>query len=200
MQINTLFPTPVAFFDLGRTLDTKELDYIVNQPQRPNMGNTSSVDNYLLNNTKMKRLREFFLASVDQYLQEIYQPERSVKAKITQSWANYTTPGQYHHKHAHPNSIISGVFYVQTNPGKDRIYFYKTGYQQIKLKTSNWNQFNSESWWFDSVQGQLILFPSSLEHMVQSVNDDEFTRISVSFNTFLTGEIGDTLELTELLL
>jgi hypothetical protein len=36
----------------------------------------------------------------------------SVTPYITQSWLNYTETNQYHHKHEHPNSLVSGVFYV----------------------------------------------------------------------------------------
>jgi uncharacterized protein (TIGR02466 family) len=110
---------------------------------------------------------------------------------------NYTKPGEYHHKHAHPNSFISGVFYIQSDAEKDKIYFYKDGYQQIKVPAADWNEWNSESWWFEAVTGKLILFPSSLTHMVETVQSEQ-TRISLSFNTFLSGYIGDENDLTGL--
>lgn len=200
MQLNNLFPTPIAFFDLGRPITSDELDFILAAPQRTNMGNTSSADNYIAEQPELGDLKQFFTEKSNHYFREIYQPSTSVNLRVTQSWANYTTPGQFHHKHAHPNSIVSGVFYVQTNPGLDKIHFYRQGYQQIKFKTENWNQYNSESWWFDAVQAQLVLFPSSLEHMVQSQTSDEVTRISIAFNTFPVGQLGDNLELTELFL
>lgn len=200
MQINNLFPTPIGFFDLSRKLTENELNHIFNLEQRANMGNTSSNDNYIFDDPKLKNLKEFALESVNHYFREIYQPNTDVSLRITQSWANYTRLGQFHHKHAHPNSIVSGVFYVQTNPGLDRIYFYRSGYQQIKFVTENFNPYNSESWWFDAVECRLILFPSHLEHMVQSVTDNTVTRISVSFNTFPVGKFGSNMELTELML
>ena len=45
--------------------------------------------------------------------------------------------------------------------------------------------------------GDIMLFPSSLTHMVQTVDADA-TRISIAFNTFPKGYIGDDLELTGL--
>lgn len=200
MQINQLFPTPVAFFNLERPLSEIERDFILNQPQRTNMGNTSSENNYLCEQPEMAEIKQFFLNSVNHYFQEIHQPGPDASLRITQSWANYTKPSQFHHKHAHPNSYISGVFYVQTNPGSDKIYFYRSGYQQIKFNVKNWNMYNSESWWFDSVETQLILFPSHLEHMVQTLAENSQTRISISFNTFPVGQLGDNNELTQLLL
>jgi hypothetical protein len=88
------------------------------------------------------------------------------------------------------------VFYVQTNPD-DRIYFYKDGWQQIKFPTDHWNDYNSESWWFDAYAGRLILFPSSLTHMVPTVQGEQ-TRISLSFNTFPVGVVGEEMDLTGL--
>jgi len=199
MHIHNLFPIPVAFFDLQRPLTDSEREFIVNQKQRPNMGNTSSENNYLLESQELSELKQFFQNSVDDFFYKVHSPKTNVSLRITQAWSNYTKPGGFHHKHSHPNSLISGVFYVQTDPEKDRIYFYKDGYQQIKLKTESYNEFNSESWWFEAVPNKLILFPSSLTHMVEALPNDAKTRISLSFNTFPIGNIGDALELTELI-
>jgi uncharacterized protein (TIGR02466 family) len=109
---------------------------------------------------------------------------------------NYSEPGQYHHKHAHPNSFVSGVFYIQTNPN-DKIFFYRDGYSQIKFPPAEWNSWNSESWWFEAITGRLILFPSSLTHMVPTVEGED-VRVSLSFNTFPAGTVGEEMDLTGL--
>ena len=166
---------------------------------RSNDGNTTSVDNYLLKSKEMKRIAAFIDKSVQDYFQEVYAPKHKVKPYVTQSWSNYTNKGQYHHKHAHPNSFISGVFYVAADPEKDRIFFYKDGYQQIKVTTEDWNQWNSDSWWFPVETGKIVLFPSNLTHMVETVQSENI-RISIAFNTFLEGVVGDNKTLTELLL
>lgn len=199
MQINNLFPIPVVFFPLDPGVTRQEIEFIKSLPQRANMGNTTSADSYLAKRPEMARLVEFFNKSVEQYVQAIYAPKREVNLRITQCWANYTNPGQYHHKHEHPNSLVSGVFYVQTDPQVDRIYFYRAGYQTIKITTENFNMFNSESWWFESTPNTLILFPSSLSHNVDQVKAED-TRISISFNTFPVGSCGLGEELTELIL
>lgn len=200
MNINQLFPTPVGFFDFPRQFTDEEISHIKDLPQRANMGNTSSSDNYVLHHSQLQDLNEFCLSSVNKYFKEVYQPNLNTSLRITQSWCNYTNGGQYHHRHAHPNSMVSGVFYIQTDPTKDRIYFYKTGYAQLKVQIREYNTFNSESWWFEAKPAQLILFPSHLEHMVQNTEAEAMTRISVSFNTFPQGVLGDNMELTELLL
>ena len=196
-MIHNLFPIPVGIYKLDRDLTEKELDFIKGQETRPNMGNVTSKDNTILRNRALTKLRDFIESSVSDYFNSVYNPKHKVNLRITQSWCNYTEPGQWHHKHAHPNSFVSGVFYPQANRETDKIYFYRSGFQQIKLPPENWNVWNSESWWFEAGTGDLILFPSSLEHMVETVQGDQ-TRISLSFNTFPLGVVGEEMDLTGL--
>ena len=197
MITHNLFPTPVAFFKLDRDLTDDEKLFILNQEKRPNMGNTTSSDHYLFDKPEMAGLNTFVNECTQDYFNKIYAPKNDVKPYVTQSWANYTEPGQFHHKHEHPNSFISGVFYIQAKKDSDRIYFYRNGYQQIKVPTENYNLYNSESWWFEVGTCDLVLFPSHLTHMVETVKDDH-TRISIAFNTFLKGYIGEEESLTAL--
>ena len=186
-------------FNLERDLTTEEKEFLNNQERRSNAGNTTSKDNYLLRNENLKDLNSFFTESANKYFADIYQPKYDVSLYITQSWANYTEQGQWHHKHQHPNSFISGVFYVDADITNDRIYFYRDRYDQIKIIPKEWNITNSDSWWFEAGTGRLVLFPSSLTHMVE-VKQHAGTRISLSFNTFLKGTLGENEQLTELIL
>lgn len=196
-MIHNLFPIPVAIYKLGRKLTENELSFIKGQDTRPNMGNVTSTDHRILCNRSMTKLRDVIESNVSEYFKTVYSPKHDVSLKITQSWINYTEPGQWHHKHAHSNSFVSGVFYPQANRETDKIYFYRDGFQQIKLPPSDWNLWNSESWWFEVGTGDLILFPSSLAHMVETVRGNQ-TRISLSFNTFPVGVVGDEMDLTGL--
>jgi uncharacterized protein (TIGR02466 family) len=192
MNIHNLFPLPVAFFN--RPVTDEEVVFVKGLETRSNTGNTTSTNNFVLKS--MTPLRSWIEDCVSDYFKATTAPKHDVNLKITQSWVNYSEPGQYHHKHAHPNSFVSGVYYLQTNPD-DRIYFYKDQYQQIKFPTDDWNAYNSESWWFEAEAGKLILFPSSLTHMVPTVQGD-VTRISLSFNTFPVGMVGEEMDLTGL--
>jgi uncharacterized protein (TIGR02466 family) len=196
MNLHGLFAQPVGFFDLNRSLTEEELFVLKELEQRPNMGNRTSKDNFVLKNSTMTPLRSWMEDCLGQYFKATVNPKHDVNLRITQSWVNYSEPGQYHHKHAHPNSFVSGVFYVQTND-TDKIYFYKDGFQQIKFPPQEWNSWNSESWWFEALTGRLILFPSSLTHMVPTVEGDD-VRISLSFNTFPVGVVGEEMDLTGL--
>jgi len=195
--IHNLFPTAVSFLELGREFSEEETDFLLNLEQGPNDGNTTSKDRHLLDNPKLASLREFIDVSVSAYLKEIYSPKNEVSLRITQSWANYTKPGQWHHRHSHSNSFISGVFYIKANKETDSIKFFKEGYQQVKLHVDKYNFYNSDTWWFPVKTGQLILFPSSLTHMVPILQGED-QRVSMSFNTFPVGYVGDDNSITGL--
>ena len=197
--VNQLFPTPLSFTKLPRKYTNEEVAFIqkCSQNVTKNTGNTTSVDRYVLDEPVMADLKAFIQFYVNHFMESVEAPYNPVEAYITQSWLNYTQPGEYHHKHEHPNSYLSGVLYINADPEKDKIYFYKNGYKRISLPTNNYNPFNSESWWFSVGTCDLIIFPSYLTHMVeQTVSAD--TRISLSFNTFLKGYIGEEASLTAL--
>jgi uncharacterized protein (TIGR02466 family) len=197
MNLELLFPTPVAFFDLGFELSEKERTFLLNQERRPNEGNQSSVNNYLLREPQVERIATAVEACVKEYAQDVWHAE--IDPFVTQSWLNWTKPGQYHHKHAHPNSLYSGVLYLDVEDDRDRIYFYQDGYKQLKPTYKEWNRWNSESWWLPTKQDQMVIFPSSLTHMVQTVPGEVIgkERVSLAFNTFAK-QIGDNKSLTEL--
>ena len=97
--------------------------------------------------------------------------------------------------------------YDNTNPekkdfdsdiDKDKIMFYNSeAYKRISPEMATWNLYNSESWWFPVGTGALVMFPSELQHMVEQKQGKNL-RTSLSFNTFIKGDIGVHGELTEL--
>ena len=200
--INGIFPTPIYISSIDRELNQKELSFI-NKTKLDvfkNEGNTSSNDNYILNNKAFKNLKELLDLKVEDYFNKVIAPSNTITPYITQSWLNYTETNQYHHKHQHPNSLVSGVFYINCNEQFDKIIFYKKDiYQTIKPEIKEWNLWNSESWWFSVKTRDLIMFPSSLTHMVETKKGTN-TRISLAFNVFIKGKFGNNKELTELIL
>jgi len=197
VNLHNLFPTSVGEFYLGRAFTAEESDFVDQQPTYANMGNTTSDDRYVLTHRTMASLYDFVQSCVSEYFSKLYAPKNKVSLRVTQSWLNYSKPGEWHHKHNHPNSFISGVLYMKAAKESDKIYFYKDGYQTFEIPASSFNPFNSTSWWLPVETGKLILFPSSLTHSVQKV-EGEHTRISLSFNTFPVGYVGEEESLTAL--
>jgi len=198
--IQSLFSTPIYINNIDRDFTKDELDFVNNQKNycENNEGNTKSTDNYILKKQEFKNIKKFLNECCQDYLNRIINTQNNIKLDITQSWLNYTKENQYHHSHAHPNSIISGVFYFDCD--NDSIKFSNpVFYQTIKPLIKSYNSWNSETWSFSTKKGQLFMFPSSLIHQVD-IKKGTNTRTSLSFNTFYKGILGSNITLTELIL
>jgi uncharacterized protein (TIGR02466 family) len=199
--IHGLFPTPVVFSSIDRKFTPEELAFFKKSGETTykNEGNATSLNRYIVNEPEMATIKSEIETAVNHYMNKIIVAKPEVKAYITQSWLNFTSENQYHHKHEHPNSFLSGVYYIDADEKNDKITFFKNGYQQIKLAPAEWNWWNSESWFFTVKTGNIVVFPSYLTHMVQQKAGNN-VRCSLAFNTFLRGTIGINEALTELLI
>ena len=126
-QIQSLFPTPVLSNKFTSSFLKKEKDFIKLHSDKVVKSSTNNVskDTYVLEYAEMSRIRKFIEENINVYLKEVVCANDKVSLRITQSWLNYTDTGQNHHRHPHPNSYISGVFYLNANPEVDKIYFFK---------------------------------------------------------------------------
>ena len=198
--IESLFPIPVYRNNINRNFTEQELQFVNDQQNNcvRNEGNIYTQDNYILDRKQFKNIKIFLENCCKDYLEKIICPENNIELYITQSWLNYTKENQYHHKHLHSNSIISGVLYFNCN--KDSIKFYNSNINHtIKPLIKKYNFWNSETWTFPAKTGELFMFPSSLNHGVDVKKGDNI-RISLSFNTFYKGILGSDTALTKLIL
>ena len=202
MIIHPLFPQPVYFSKLERELTKEELKVADEYKKKtyPSVGNTISNANYILENKTLKNLKKDLHTKVMDYFNEVVCTSNSIIPYITQSWINYTETNQFHHKHSHFNSYVSGVFYIDAQKKVDSITFYKPNADEtIRLNVTKYNPFNSTSWLFPVETGNIFLFRSFLMHGVDKKKGTN-TRISLSFNVFIKGTLGDKKEVTELVL
>ena len=200
--IHSIFPIPIYTTKMNREFTKQELQFVKEQKKHciNNQGNINTKDNYILNRKQFKNIKKFLDKCCKDYLDTIICPKNNVELYITQSWLNYTEANQYHHRHEHPNSVVSGVLYFDSDIKNDKILFTSSkGYQQIKPEIDNtkWNLWNSGTWFFSVETGNLFMFPSSTTHQVESKKGTN-TRISLAFNTFYKGTVGSNSELTEL--
>ena len=200
-EIHSIFPTPVYMSKINRELTSLELKFVEKNKKDiyKNEGNITSNNNYILNEKPFFNIKKELDLKVQDYFNKVISSANNITPYITQSWLNYTETNQYHHKHAHPNSLVSGVFYINCHEEKDKIKFFNDNYKTIKLEIKDWNIWNSESWWFSVKTGDIIMFPSSLTHMVETKQGTN-TRISLAFNVFIKGTVGNNKNLTELFL
>lgn len=115
--------------------------------------------------------------------------------KMEIMWANKTKKVQYHHKHWHANSILSGIVYFNVQPeyGKTKFYYpdpYWHVHNQGFLKLhADENENKVELIYeIEPKEGMVVIFPSQIDHStVPHMGKEE--RLTVSFNTFFRGKI-----------
>ena len=202
--IHSIFPIPIYTTKIDRGFTKQELQFVKEQKKHcsNNQGNINTKDNYILNRKEFKNIKKFLDKHCKEYLDTVICPKNNIELYITQSWLNYTEENQFHHKHAHPNSVISGVLYFNSDIKNDKILFsHPTPYIQIKpnIDDTKFNLWNSETWFFPGETGNLVIFPTSTTHQVKNKKVNN-TRISLAFNTFYKGILGLNNELTELIL
>ena len=184
-----LFPTPLYINHIDEPLINQQKNYLLNLPKVLNMGNLRSESGYIFEHSLFAEFKKTINEHIKEYVNIVY-PNSNIDVYITQSWANYTEPNQYHHKHSHPNSFISGVFYVNAIKNEDMIKFYKDLPSIYQINYNQPNNYNSGDVAILVETGDLVLFPSNFQHNVPLTTSKE-TRISVSFNTFIRGNLGD---------
>lgn len=196
MEVISIFPIGVGRFFYENDLSTIK-EYIEKNIANDvivNTGNTTSKNVEVLELKEFEELKKFINSSVKEYFDNIICADGNIEPYVTLSWINFTEQGQFHHKHWHGNSILSGVFYINAVAEHDKINFYHEKKSAIELTPKSYNLFNSTAWWIPVKEGDLILFPSDLEHGVDTVKFDH-TRVSLAFNVFVRGEFGNKHQL-----
>ena len=199
-----LFPIPVLICPYPMDY-SKELEWIRNaETRKENKGdgsagythyNRQSEDTFVLDKPELANIRAFIEAKLHKFVSEIMAS--TDKLVITQSWLNKNKKGESHHEHVHPNSMVSGVWYPQIHEQLPPIQFRSRNQRDVSLQTDKYNTFNSATFMLPMKRGELILFPSNLTHSVP-VNNSEEERISLSFNSWPKGNMGDERSLTYL--
>ena len=200
-KIKPLFATPIYLSKIDRDFSLEELECIKDNKKiyNVNIGNNkTSKNNFILKQNKMKNLHEDLLVKINDYFKSVEDSNDKVELYITQSWLNYNEANTYHHEHWHTNSYISGVLYIKADENLDFIRFLNPRYSSFEFSNkNNFNIFNSGIWDFPVKSGSIIIFPSYLRHSVTN-NTSNNERISLAFNVFLKGVIGNEDELTQL--
>ena len=103
--------------------------------------------------------------------------------EVTGCWANVNSIGASHRVHSHPNNYLSGVYYVRAPPGANTINFHDPRPQAsiIRPPVTQLTSQNTDQVVVEVSDGTLLLFPSYVQHSVDSSESNEL-RISISFN------------------
>lgn len=178
-----LFSKPIfkTYIDLGNV-------NLENVKWARNYQNWISTSQQVLDDPEFSELADKVYQGVAEYFYNIMQAEPSIELYVTESWFNKTENGQSHHRHWHPNSLLSAVVYLESEGDSGRIKFITSQYDTLEYNIVGPNLYNSRSWSVTPERGTMIVFPSNVEHMVEEYFGNT-PRISLSFNTFIRGNI-----------
>jgi uncharacterized protein (TIGR02466 family) len=144
-------------------------------------------DPYLYKENTYKELSDSILEITSKICDEVFCYEDTYP-EISLMWAIGTPKTKNIHRHFHPNSIFSGVYYPQ-NIDYSEIRFYSPHKPTLLPKIAVKNIYSSITMSYTPSQGDIIIFPSHLEHDTD-INSTDDLRFSVAFNIFLRGNFG----------
>jgi len=151
-------------------------------------------DNKILE--KYPELSEIILKELNNYVENVLMLKISnINFYISRSWLVKHKNGDYGKPHAHTNSLISGVLYLNVDDRSGDIVFEKTNcnlFPCFEFEPKNWNKFNCESWSVKPSNGDLLFFPSHLKHSILE-NKSNIDRCVLAFDFFFRGKIGNHL-------
>ena len=181
------FRNHIYEFESDKNLSKKILNNLLTIEWVDNNYNSLSKTNTLYELEEFHEIHIWFIKCLKEVIFDLRLEIPNIV--IAQSWANKTLNSQSHHEHAHPNSFISGVFYLSSSEDEDggQISFYNEAtpiwYKSPFLLTKI-DQFTIKP-----QIGKLLVFPSTLHHKVLTSKSNK-PRYSIAFNSFPNGIIG----------
>lgn len=138
----------------------------------------SIVESDLTNNPIFDELKASILFHCNRYLEILGY---KIDIKISNMWANLSRNKDYLFPHNHPNSLLSGAFYVSVDNKKETIMFYNNINDMfLPAEKNNFNEFNYQTCTHECVPGKLIIFKSDFLHGCPALVGNE--KIVISFN------------------
>lgn len=186
-----MFATPLYRASLQRQFTQNEIECFRQElaDSVPAISNLSSRNKQVLNNPGLAQIKASLQEHLDTYLQSVFNTSNDVRLMLTQSWLTLSRIGESHHAHTHPNSVVSGVLYINLAPS-DGISFHRNEDNVWhELVAAQENYFNAKSYFVSTQVGDIVLFPSNVKHGVREVKEN-IERVSLSFNSFFSGNIG----------
>ena len=191
MKKNLLWATEIYSFKSDNIDNDKIKEILLEKEKSESSRSISNVGGWQSEDTILEEdgfsgIKDFLFECVSSIKNEIYIDD--VKFFLAQSWASVNRNGHYNVNHDHGNSQWSCAYYVTETYGaplffKDPRVRKDTDASHLYLKNKYFNTLGSEK----SMPGEVIFFPSWLEHGVAK-NSTDNPRISISCNFLLGGK------------
>lgn len=165
----------------------------------------NSEELHVLNASICKPLKDVLTNKMIEFLDYLDVDLEKHSFYITTSWMNRYSKDQWSDLHYHSNSLISGVLYFDNCEDTSDIVFYKRqGLDNIFSDTVNIDHkkefdINKKAYLYHQrklnvspEQWDLIMFPSNLNHAVNHNMNSNKNRYSLAFNSYVSGQLGDS--------
>ena len=188
-----IMPTAIYKDKLGYKLTTHQKFVLDNITIHSN--NLSDMD--ILDRPEFESMKESIFSHVKKYEKDVCGFKSSLSFKLTESWYNEIAPGDNHPDHNHPNSMLSGVVYLNV----PKIPFGDEGLHLVHIENRGVfknhdfrydftpTKYNQITTYIPVETGDIVLFPSYLFHFVSTNESENESRKVISFNTFIQGRM-----------
>lgn len=200
-KIQPIFAEPYFRTDIGHAISDQQVEYIKNLKVVRNQSNLISENLYIFRDPELLSIKEAVQEALDIYAREVMGISQQLY--VTQSWSLINEPGVGMHGHSHSNSVVSGSLYYcdMPSPVARMIFDRHRTYQQLELipDADKRNLYNTKVNVVTPSKNELILFSSSLQHLVEP-NASTQPRYTIAFNSFVKGKLGNYRDVSELVL
>lgn len=198
-DVQPLFAIPFFRTSLAEAISDEQVAFVKNLKMIRNRENLISENLYIFEEPELKSVKDAVQEALDLYAGEVMG--LSQRLYVTQSWGLANPPGVGMHSHAHSNSLVSGSLYFAPLPEPPaRVIFDKhVMYQRIELNPlpERQNIYNTPVNVVTPKHGELLLFPSEINHLVEPNRSNE-DRWAIAFNCFIEGTLGNYRDVSEL--
>ena len=150
----------------------------------PGYTSYASLSDLLWRSPIFEDLKKLLDLHVDQFTSELDFDLEGRDLKLEDVWINILAEGGSHSAHLHPNSIISGTFYISMPSETSAIKFEDPRHPMMMASPArlvNAKEFLKPFIYIKPLVGEILLWESWLRHEVPTNMSSE-ERISISFN------------------
>jgi len=174
----------------------------------PTKENGFGDDFHILDREEFKSLKDETYTHIKKYEKDVCGFKEDLTLKITESWyrecvpyvEGVRVPNNAHGKHYHPNSLLSGCIYLhvpdqpsdnKNHGGITLVHLEARGvFKNFDFCYNGFDtRYNVKKTFIPVESGDIILFPSYIDHFVDHNLSKTESRKIISFNTFIEGDM-----------
>lgn len=192
--MHLFFSTPVWINQINNfeTINKELKKFILKEKEKNPVGTKKSNVNgwhsqdFDLKNENLKNFITEISKNIGSAIKDMGWDLETQVVKISNMWSIINNKNSFNEKHHHGNSALSAAYYVQAKKNAGNIVFFDPRQANVFCHpiSKERNNINAQAQSVTPKPGNLVLFPSYLEHKVdQNQSDDD--RIVISFNVSL---------------